>query len=48
MYSKKDKLKLKTPAEAALKAKKKDTKAKSLKTAGSKVATQGVRKTGVA
>lgn len=45
-----EKLKLKTPADAAnaLKAKKKDTGSKPLKTAGSKVATQGVRKTGVA
>jgi len=48
--SEEDKLKLKTSADAAnaLKVKKKDTNSKPLKTAGSKVGTQGVRKTGVA
>lgn len=45
-----EKLKVKTPIDTAnaLKSKKKDTSSKPLKTAGSKVATQGVRKTGVA
>ncbi len=45
-----EKLKLKPGIDtaAALKTKKKDVSSKPLKTAGSKVATQGVRKTGVA
>ncbi len=45
-----EKLKLKSQADTAnaLKTKKKDLNSKPLKTAGSKVATQGVRKTGVA
>jgi hypothetical protein len=44
----KAKAKVPADAKAAVKTKAKDTNAKSLKTAGTKVKTQGVRKTGVA